>query len=430
MNISIVGSGYVGLTTAIGLAGDDCKVICIDTDKDKVEQINRGKSPFYEVGLENRLAKCINGRGNLKASSDFNEILDSEITFICVGTPCDSNGNIDLSCIKNSAREIGQILVWSNKHPVIVVRSTVTPGTTEKVVIPILEEFSGKKVSHDFSVAYNPEFLQEGRALQDFTNPDRIIIGEHDPRAGNILEKLYHDFTAPIIRTDIKTAEMIKYASNAFLATKISFINEIGNICKYLGIDVYKVAKAIGHDHRIGNKFLNAGIGFGGPCLPKDLSALICKGSDLGYKAELLQSVLYVNLEQPVRLVEIVRKKLGNLENKVIAVLGLAFKPNTDDVRQAPALQIILQLLAKGATVKVYDPMVRSGIKLRVSEDVEFCDNTSNTIAGSDCVIIATEWDEFKNESLYEGKVVIDGRRALDPDKVRQICQDYEGICW
>jgi UDPglucose 6-dehydrogenase len=430
MKISVVGSGYVGLTTAVGLARNGNKVVCVDTNEAKVEQINRGKPPFYEAGLESRLAHCVNGGGSLKASCSFDDILNSDIMFICVGTPCDSKGSIDLNCIRHSAKQIGQTLAHGNDHPVIVIRSTVVPGTTENCIIPILEEYSGKKAGRNFSVAYNPEFLQEGKALQDFANPDKIIIGEYDHRAGDILEKLFHDFSAPIIRTNIRTAEMIKYASNAFLATKISFINEIGNICKKLGVDVYEVAEAIGHDPRIGREFLNAGIGFGGSCLPKDLAALICMGRELGYKAELLQSVLNTNLAQPSRLIEIAKKRLGSLKNKVIAVLGLAFKPNTDDTRQAPALQIIGQLLAEGATVKVYDPMVMSDIKFPGSDGIEFSGNVSDAIADSDCVMIVTEWDEFKDESLYTGKIVIDGRRALDPEKARQVCQYYEGVCW
>jgi UDPglucose 6-dehydrogenase len=430
MRISVIGSGYVGLTTAICLAGNENKVVCIDTDKTKVDQINKGKLPFYEEGLESRLASYVNGKGCLKATSDYYAIENSDITFICVGTPCDSKGSIDLSCIRRSATEIGRMLNQGNNYQTVVVRSTVIPGTTEEVVLPTLEESSDMKAGRDFSVAVNPEFLQEGKALQDFAHPDKIIIGEYDHRAGDILEKLFHHFSAPIIRTNIRTAEMIKYASNAFLATKISFINEIGNICKKLDIDVYEVAEAIGHDPRIGRKFLDAGIGFGGSCLPKDVSALISKGNKLGYKAELLQSILNINLEQPSRLINIVRMRMGSLKDKVITVLGLAFKPNTDDTRQAPSLQIIDLLRAEGAKVKVYDPIVKPGIKLPGSDGIEFCSNVPDTIADSDCIILATEWDEFRDENLYAGKFVIDGRRVLDPEKARQVCQYYEGICW
>ena len=382
-----------------------------------------------QLAVQSQLEYCVNAGHSLKASIDYNEILHSDVTFICVGTPCNSRGSIDLGCIRHSATEIGQVLARQDNHHTVVVRSTVIPGTTEGVIIPALEESSDKKEGKDFSVAMNPEFLQEGRALHDFMNPHRIVIGDHDSRAGDTLQTIYKGFNAPIIRTDIKTAEMIKYANNAFLATKISFINEIGNICKSLGIDVYEVAKAIGQDPRIGNKFLNAGIGFGGSCLPKDVSALISKGRELGYKAELLQSVLDTNFAQPSRIIEITKKRLGSLKNKVIAILGLAFKPNTNDVRQAPALQIIGQLLTEGAKIKVYDPMAMPSIKLPSFDNIEFCSNVADAVSGSDCVIFATEWDEFRDENLYAGKLVIDGRRVLNPEKARLVCQ-YEGVCW
>jgi len=430
MKISIVGSGYVGLTTAVGLAGNGNEVVCVDTDEAKVKQINQGAPPFYETGFQSELDYCVNEKHNLKATSDFQEIFGSDITFICVGTPCDSSGSIDLNYIKHSASEIGRVLNQSNNHQTVVVRSTVIPGTTEEVVIPTLEKSSDMKAGMDFSIAMNPEFLQEGRALRDFSSPDRIVIGEYDQRAGDTLNQIYQDFNAPIIRTSIKTAEMIKYASNAFLATKISFINEIGNICKRLGIDVYDVAQAIGQDPRIGRKFLNAGIGFGGSCLPKDVSALINKGHELGYQAELLQSILTLNRDQPSRLIDIVKKRIGNLEGRIITILGLAFKPNTDDIRQAPSLQIINLLLTERAKVKVYDPMVKPGIKLPGYDNVEFCESLSYSISNSDCIILATEWDEFKDEKLYIGKFIIDGRRVLNPLKAKQVCKYYEGICW
>jgi len=429
-DISIIGSGYVGLTSAVILAENGCKVTCIDTDKNRVRQINQGKPPFYEVGLESRLARIVNGKGILKASSDFERISNSNITFICVGTPCNSDGSIDLSYIKRSATEIGLVLAKANNYHTIVIRSTIIPGTTEEVIIPTLEKYSSKKAGRDFNVAFNPEFLQEDRALHCFTSPDKIIIGEYDHRAGDKLLELFNGFTAPVIRTSIRTAEMIKYASNAFLATKISFINEIGNICKKMDIDVYEVANAIGHDSRIGRKFLNAGIGFGGSCLPKDMEALISKASELGYKTELLQSVVNINIEQPPRLIEIARERLGQLENKVIAILGLAFKPKTDDIRHAPALQIIGQLLSEGAIVKVYDPKAMPRIKQLFPNNIILCSNATHAINDSDCIILATEWDEFRDESLYAGKIVIDGRRVLDPEKAKQVCQYYEGVCW
>ncbi len=351
------------------------------------------------------------------------------MTFICVNTPCSLYKGIDLTQLRKSIVKIGQLLAKGNGYPVIAVKSSVVPGTTEQIIIPTLERCSLKKAGKDFGVAANPEFLQEGRAIHCFLNPERIIIGQHDSRAGDILEEVYHDFAAPILRTNIMTAEMIKYASNAFLATKISFINEIGNMCKKLGIDAYEVAKGMGYDRRIGNEFLNAGIGFGGSCLPKDLEALFVKAQKLGYTAELLQSVLRVNKEQPLRLVEIMRERLGSLKNRKVAILGLAFKPGTDDIREAPALNIIAQLLAEGATVRVYDPKAMPRAKHVLSSDIEFCNNVRDAINDSECIVIATEWNEFKDERIYAGKLVIDGRRTLNPVKARELCQ-YEGVCW
>ena len=429
MKISIVGSGYVGLITAVGFASKGHKVTCIDTDETLINQINQGRPPFYEAGLDEALSICTNGQGNLKACLDYNEILNSDITFICVNTPCNSEKHVDLCHIKDSVTEIGRVLTRKNNYHAIVIRSTVVPGTTEDIVTPILREFSSKKVGKDFGIATNPEFLQEGNALHCFLNPDRIIIGEYDRRAADMLQELYNDFPAPILRTNVRTAEMIKYASNAFLATKISFINEIGNICKKLGIDVYEVAKGMGHDPRIGNDFLDAGIGFGGDCLSKDLEALICQAGEINYDAGLLRSVLKVNKEQRLRLIEIATKRMGSLRNKVVAVLGLAFKPNTGDIRHAPALDMITQLLTDGATLKVYDPKAMPSAKQVLSDRIEFCKSAPQAIAGSDCVLIATDWDEFKDESMYVGKLVIDGRRTLNPEKAKGLCQ-YEGVCW
>jgi UDPglucose 6-dehydrogenase len=430
VKISIVGSGYVGLTTAVGLAGNGNNVVCIDVNEKKVDQINRGIPPFYEKGFSEKLDFCINREGSLKATTSYTDIAGSDVTFICVGTPCNGNGSIDLNCIISSAAEIGRALNRGDTYQTVVVRSTVIPGTTEKVVLPALEKSSDMKAGRDFGIAMNPEFLQEGTALRDFASPDRIIIGENNQRDGDIVNQIYHNFTAPVIRTTIKTAEMIKYASNAFLATKITFINEIGNICKKIGIDVYDVAKAIGQDPRIGSKFLNAGIGFGGSCLPKDVSALINASKDIDYEAELLQSILNTNLKQPSRLMSIVRKGIGGLENKVITVLGLAFKADTDDIRHAPALQIIELLLAEGARVKLYDPMAKPDAALEETDQIEVCSDIRQAIADSECVIIATEWEEFKDAGLYREKYVVDGRRVLDPVEAVKVCKHYEGICW
>ncbi len=429
MNISIIGSGYVGLGTAAGLMNNGHRVKCIDNDRTKVDLINSGRSPIYEEGLDELLSEYINLSGNSLAYTNYQVILETDITFICVGTPSKPDGSIDLTCIENAVDEMGRLLVRKQGFHVIVVKSTVVPGTTQRLIIPLLEKLSGKKVGQDIGAAVNPEFLQEGAVLHCARNPLRIVIGASDEQTANAVEGLYENFSIPIVRTDITTAEMIKYASNTYLATRLSFINEIGNICKTLNVDVSEVARGMGHDPRIGNGFLNAGIGFGGSCLPKDVEALIYRARELGCESELLKSVSKVNQEQPKKLIEIARKRLGSFEGKSIAIMGMAFKPNTNDIRQAPALTIITQLLNEKATIVAYDPQAMPEVRQVFADDVKLCDSAQDAIDQADCVLIITEWDEFKDETLYIGKIVIDGRRALDPQKAKALC-DYEGICW
>ena len=428
MRVSVIGAGYVGLVTAAALASKGHNVTVVDTDEAKVSMINQKKSPIFEEGLDDMLSNCVESN-RLRATGDYEEILATDITLICVGTPSNSDGSMDLSYIKESAKDIGRMLGAKSERHTVVVRSTVVPGTTKKVIIPALEQHSRKKAHVDFDVAVNPEFLQEGKALHGFFNPDRIIIGEEEQRAGDKVEELYEGISAPIVRMDITTAEMIKFSSNAFLATKISFINEIGNICRKLGIDVYDVVKGISFDYRIGDRFLNAGIGFGGSCLPKDVKALVHSSRHLGYQAQLLESVLEINKNQILNMLQMVEEKLGNLEGKTICVLGLAFKPNTDDIRNAPALEVIRLLMEKGASVKAYDPLAMPNAKRVLSEKVKYCRNAKEAVSNCDCVLVITEWDEFRDESLYHGKVVFDGRRVLDPKRIGMVC-DYQGICW
>ena len=320
------------------------------------------------------LSNCVFAAGNFKAMTEYAEINDTDLTFICVGTPSNPDGSINLSYIEDAVKEIGNMLRKKKEYHVVVSRSTIVPGTTRDVIIPLLEKYSKKKVGVDIGVAHNPEFLKEGKALYAFFNPDRIIIGEFDEEAGDILAKLYRDVSAPIFRTDIVTAEIIKYASNAFLGTKISFINEIGNICQGLGVDVYDVAKGLSVDYRIGDTFLSAGIGFGGSCLPKDLRALVHTSSTkLNYPALLLRSVMDVNNMQVLKIVEMADCKLGDLDGKKISVLGLAFKPGTDDVRDAPAIKIINMLLDKRAIVTAYDPEAMENAKVLLPKGVKYC---------------------------------------------------------
>jgi len=430
VKIAVIGAGYVGLVSAAGLARLGHEVVCIETDRDRVDTINRGVSPLCEAGLEELLSACVSGDGNLRASAEYSEILDTDVSLICVGTPSNSDGSIDLSYIRDAATGIGGTLAAKPDYHVVVTRSTVIPGTTRDVIIPLLTGASGKTAGDDFGIAFNPEFLQEGTAVQAFFNPDRIIIGEFDRRSGDMVAEVYRDMAAPVVRTDITTAEMVKYTSNAFLATKISFINEIANICQRLGIDVYDVVDGIRFDYRIGDRFLNAGIGFGGSCLPKDLRALTYASSvKLGYSAPLLKAVLDVNEAQALKIIEVAEQKLGDLDGKKVAVLGLAFKPDTDDIREAPSIRVVEVLLEKGALVKAYDPRAMENAKAVLPAGVEYSSSAAAAITDSDCVLIVTEWDEFRDASLYKGKTVIDGRRALDPRRAGSVC-DYRGVCW
>lgn len=422
MKISIIGAGYVGLTTGVGFASKGNSVICADVDSAKVEKLNRGEPPIYEPVLAEYLRKILE-KGRFEATTDLTRaIRDSNVIFICVGTPSKSNGAIDLNFVRRASEDIGSALRAKEGYSVVVMKSTVVPGTTEGVVIPLLESHSGGKAGVDFGVCVNPEFLREGKALPDFLTPDRVVIGELNKRSGDVLHQLYYDFKCPIIRTDLKTAEMIKYASNAFLATKISFINEIGNICKRLGIDVYEVAKGVGLDRRISPHFLNAGIGFGGSCFPKDVKALMAKAKELGSEPKILKSVIDLNESQPLKLVELLKKHVPDLKRKTIGVLGLAFKPGTDDIREAPSLKIVKELLKQGVIVKAYDPKAMDNFK-KIFPNVQYC--SAEEVLGSDAILILTEWDEFKKLD-YSGKIVIDGRK-VDEARTAKI---YEGVCW
>jgi len=427
VRVTIVGAGYVGLVTGAGLAKHGNKVTLVDIDEQRVKMINQAKPPFYEEGLEPLLQ---NSAGkNLRATSDIKEaIIDADVIFLCVQTSCQGNGIIDLTHIEQATTDIGEAFNGRGGHPLIVVKSTVVPGTTESVVSPLLEVNSGKRTGMDFGLAVNPEFLREGKAVEDLLYPNRIVVGELNKESGDVLSELYRDFDAPILRVDLKTAEMIKYASNAFLATKISFINEIGNICKRLGIDVYRVAEGMGLDPRISPHFLNAGIGFGGSCLPKDVKSLIGAAKELGYQPSLLESIIKVNEEQPLKLVELAEKRVEDLALRKAAVLGLAFKSGTDDIREAPSLKIIAELLRRQASVKVYDPVAMEKVRGIFADKVDYAASAEEAVYEAEMVFIITEWSEFKNPNLYCGKKVFDGRRVLNREEAETL--HYEGICW
>lgn len=415
MKISVIGAGYVGLVTGACLASMGNEVSLVEVDMRKVESINNNIFSIYEEGLPELMKGT-----DIVATTDYNVINGAGIIFICTGTPSNPDGSMSLEQIKQAAGEIGDLLRTRGDYCVVAVKSTVVPGTTDEVVIPILER-SGKKAGRDFGVCMSPEFLREGRAVYDFMHPARVIIGEFDRRSGDTLLPLYEQFKAPILRTDIKTAEMIKLASNTFLANKISFINEIGNICKRMGIDVFEVAKGMALDERIGNKFLNAGVGFGGSCLPKDLRALIARATEYGYNPGILKEVLCLNDKQALIPVDLLKKHIP-LNGATVGLLGLAFKPGTDDIRDSRAILVAGALLKEGASVLAYDPMAANNFK-NIFPEIKY--SSIEDVMKSDAVVILTEWEEFSALD-YRGKIVIDGRRI---NKARE-ARIYEGVCW
>ncbi|HDN95518.1 MAG: UDP-glucose 6-dehydrogenase [Thermoplasmata archaeon] len=413
MDVCVVGGGYVGLTTAVCFAEMGNNVRIIDVDKEKIEKIKKGIAPIYEEGLQEMLEKNL---GRIEASVEYD--FDEEVIFICVGTPSTPEGKIDLKYVLSAAESIAEKM---KDGSIVVVKSTVFPGTTEKIVKPLIAKH-GKK----FSIAMNPEFLREGKAIYDFMNPDRIVIGVEDERAEEVLKELYKPIKAPLLVVTPAEAEMIKYASNALLATKISFANEIGNLCKIIGIDVYKVMKGVGMDHRISPHFLDAGIGFGGSCFPKDLKALYHGSKEMNYEMELIKAVLNVNERQPLQIIKILEKHM-EIEGKVIAVLGLAFKANTDDVRESRSIPIIKELKRKRAIIKAYDPMAMENMQ-KIFPDITYCKSIDEALENADACLILTDWKEFENIdfSKMKNKLVIEGRRILK-NKEGII---YEGVCW
>ena len=422
MKISIIGTGYVGLVSAACFAKLGHQVICVDVDKEKVEMINNSISPIYEKDLEEIIKKY---KKNIYATTSYEEAVEkSDVTFICVGTPSKKNGDIDLSFVDQATREIAFCLKNKKSFHSVIVKSTVIPGTTKNHVLPLLEKFSQKKAGIDFGLGMNPEFLREGDAVYDFLHPDRVVNGFYDEQTKKLLSILYSNFSCPIVETSLTVAEMIKYASNCFLATKISFINEIGNLCKKLDIDTYDVAEGIGLDNRIGRAFLDSGIGWGGSCFGKDVNALIAFSKEIKEPCKIINGTVEVNEQQPLRLINILKKHIPSLKGKIIGVLGLSFKPNTDDIRDSRSIILVKNLLKEDAQVKVFDPKAMNNFK-KLFSNIIYCDNAIDVL-DADAVIIATAWDEFKKLD-YKGKIVIDGRRLLDAKKT---AKKYEGVCW
>lgn len=443
MNISVVGTGYVGLVSGVCLAEKGHMVVCVDVDADKVEKTNAGIPIIYEAGLEELLRKNI--KSKFSATADLRKaVLESDISLIAVGTPYQGN-EIDLKYIKEVSKQIGAALHEKSSYHVVVVKSTVVPGTTQDVVLPILEDSSGKKAGKDFGVGMNPEFLREGAAVEDFMFPDRIVIGGIDEKTLDTLEKLYDVFEGvDVVRTNPKTAEMIKYTSNSLLATMISFSNEIGNLCSALGgIDVVDVMKAVHLDKRLcpflpdGTRivphfttYLEAGCGFGGSCFPKDVKALIAHGKKAGQSMSLLQSVIEVNEQQPLHVVDIVRKHFPDMRGVRLAVLGLAFKPGTDDLRESPAIPIVKELIASGAVVQAFDPVAqKEAQKIFGDHQIVYSTSIADALNDAEAVVLLTRWDEFGDlANLLADRehppLLVDGRRMVDK---RQFAR-YTGI--
>jgi UDPglucose 6-dehydrogenase len=428
MNICVIGSGYVGLVTGACFADLGNKVICVDNDLSKIAKLRRGVIPIYEPGLKELVARNVS-EGRLSFSTRTAEgVHKSEVIFIAVGTPSKENGEADLSFVEGVSKEVALSM---KSYKLIVEKSTV-PVSTGEWVERTIKAFNRKNVR--FDVASNPEFLREGSAIKDFMNPDRVVIGVKSERARDILVRLYKPLKAPILVTDIKAAELIKHASNSFLAMKISFINSIANVCDRIGTDITEVAKGIGLDKRIGEKFLDAGIGFGGFCFPKDLAAFIHIAEKNGYDFGILKEVQRVNEDQKLVLIKKVEELIWNLPNKTVGVLGLSFKPDTDDLRYAPALDIISILVNQGVKIKTYDPAAMSKAKSILKRGVKFCKDAYEVVRGSDCLIIATEWNEFKELDLKKVKklmrqpVIIDGRNIYNPAEVKKLGFTYAGM--
>ncbi len=419
MKISVIGLGFVGLSLASVLSAKGYNVQGIDVDKEKCANISQGRSPFFEPDLEKNLKKGL--KNNLEISDDFLLIKDSDLIFVTVGTPQDTTGAIDLSMIKKAVRLIGKIISKSKKNPIILIKSTVTPGTMQKTILPILEKESKKKAGKDFGLISNPEFLQETTAIKDTKFPHVVVIGGNKTR---FLEKMKKFFTkihpnVPIIVTNHQTAEMIKYANNSFLATKISFINQLSNICQNIpGANIDDIAQTIGLDPRIGKLFLNAGPGYGGSCLPKDMKALINFADKIGIKPTLLDAVEKTNRKQLENVIQQISKSLGNLKNKRITVLGTAFKPNTDDIRDSIAIELIKKLLKEKAMITVYDPKAMKNTEKIFQNKIIYSKTTVDALKNSQCAVIMVNWKEFEklNASMINKmnkKFIVDCRRVL-----------------
>lgn len=430
MNISIVGSGYVGTTIAACLADFGHEVTNIDIDETVVEKINAGKTPIHEPGLEDLVAE--HGGNRLRATTDYAAVRETAVTFLALPTPSTDNGSIDTSIIETSTRSLADALADKEESHLVVIKSTVIPGTTEEVLLPILDATATETDTTHHQVAVNPEFLREGSAISDFKDPDKIVLGtdttETHQRLTSVFEPLLAESDTAVVETGIREAEMIKYANNVFLSTKISLINELGNVCKEYAVDAYEVADAIGLDDRICERFLQSGVGWGGSCFPKDTKAFVAAARDAGYEPSLVEAAIEVNDKQPVRLLNLLEEHVDPGGNR-IAVLGLAFKPGTDDIRNSRALPTIEGLRERGAEVTAYDPVAAENMRDRFPE-IEYAESAREALADAHGAVVVTDWDEFaaldEEFDRMADPVVIDGRRVI----TRRNGIVYEGLTW
>ncbi|MFC6963716.1 UDP-glucose 6-dehydrogenase AglM [Halocatena marina] len=430
MDISIVGSGYVGTTIAACFADFGHTVTTIDIDEQVVDQLNHGTAPIHEPGL-NELIDAYGGN-RLQATTDYAAVRDTDVTFLALPTPSNADGSIDTSAIEASARTLGEALATKDSDHLVVVKSTVIPGTTEDVLYPLLNDAAGEETNQRIDVAMNPEFLSQGTAVTDFQTPDKVVFGTRTDSATELLTAVFEPLLAEsepaLVDTGVREAEMIKYANNAFLATKISLINELGNLCKEYGVDAYEVAAAIGLDDRIGEQFLRSGVGWGGSCFPKDTRALIAAARDVNYEPSLLEATVEVNEKQPKRLLDLLKKHV-DVSDRRIAVLGLAFKSGTDDIRGSRAKPTIERLQEHNADIVAYDPVATKHMQ-ETFPDIDYAESAAAALNGAHGAVVVTDWDEFSalDEEFDQmaDPVVVDGRRVI----TRKDDIIYEGITW
>lgn len=426
MNIAIVGTGYVGLVSGTCFAEMGAHVTCVDVDAQKIQKLKDGIMPIYEPGLEELVKRNVE-YGRLQFTTDLTEVLDDvEVVFSAVGTPPDEDGSADLKYVLAVARQFGQNI---HKYTILVTKSTVPVGTAQKVKAAIQDELKKRGVDVPFDVASNPEFLKEGAAIKDFMSPDRVVVGTESEKAKEVMTRLYKPFLINnfrVIFMDIPSAEMTKYAANAMLATRISFMNDIANLCERVGANVDSVRKGIGTDTRIGSKFLYAGCGYGGSCFPKDVKALVHTGLDNDYHMEVIEAVERVNEKQKSIIYDKIIKAVGDVRGKTVAIIGLAFKPETDDMREAPALVVIDKLLKAGASVRVFDPVAMDECKRRIGDAVTYCKNMYDASDGADVFALMTEWRQFRMPSwnvikkVMSGNIVVDGRNIYDRKELEE----------